>query len=92
MSAEEETLVALKEQCLASCGGFGDKLADPDATADERAQAAADQAEAHQAHAESLASAYRAFQERSGDVSEPNPAVGEVGLEAHLTVEAAVNQ
>jgi hypothetical protein len=47
--------------------------------------------EEHATHAAELEAAYKAFQERKGDVSESNPAPeGETPLEAHLTVESTL--
>lgn len=48
--------------------------------------------EEHDTHAAELVSAYKAFQERAGDVSPSNPAEGETAIEAHVVVDSAFNQ
>lgn len=84
--SEVDDLEAAKAHCLEVCGPISEKLAN--ASAAERAQLMADEAEAHQEHGAALEAAYKAFQSRSGDNSPSNPAEGETPLEAHVIVES----
>lgn len=47
--------------------------------------------EEHDTHQAELAAAYKAFQERAGEVSESNPAEGETAIEAHVVVDSSLN-
>jgi hypothetical protein len=88
MAREEEALLALKDECVAACQPHHEAVLAAE-TEDERQQALADGAEAHQPHAQALADAYQAFQNRSGTEAPSNPAPeGETPLTAHLVVES----